>query len=72
MPTQVRAGKTPEAEFIRACGCRWVTSAGYVDVVSASGKRLGSFPSQKILDEFRKLPEEDLRALLLRLRRGVA
>ena len=61
MPTQLRGAKTPEGEFIRACGCQWVTSAGYMDVVSASGKHLGHFPSQKILDTFRKLPEEDRR-----------
>jgi hypothetical protein len=61
VPTQVRSSKTPEGEFIRACGCQWVTSAGYMDVVSASGKHLGHFPSQKILEEFRKLPEEDRR-----------
>ncbi len=61
MPTQIRGGKTPEGEFIRACGCQWVTSAGYMDVVSAGGKHLGHFPSKKILDEFGKLPEEDRR-----------
>ncbi|MEX0702668.1 MAG: hypothetical protein WD069_11280 [Planctomycetales bacterium] len=61
VPTQVRGGKSPEAEFIRACGCQWVTSAGYMDVVTASGAHLGGFPSQKILDEFRKLPEESRR-----------
>lgn len=61
MPTQVRGGKTPEAEFIRRCGCKWVTSSGYTDVVSASGKRLGQFPSRKLLEEFNKLPEEDRR-----------
>jgi hypothetical protein len=61
VPTQVQGGKTPEAEFVRTCGCKWVTSAGYMDVVTASGKHLGHFPSQKILDAFRKLPEEDRR-----------
>ncbi len=61
MPTQIRGSKTPEGEFIRACGCKWVTSAGYMDVVSASGKHLGHFPSQKVLEAFRKLPEEDRR-----------
>jgi hypothetical protein len=61
VPTQIRGAKTPEGEFIRACGCQWVTSAGYMDVVSAGGKHLGHFPSQKILEAFRKLPEEDRR-----------
>jgi hypothetical protein len=32
-----------------------------MDVVSASGKHLGHFPSQKLLDEFNKLPDEDRR-----------
>jgi hypothetical protein len=61
VPTQVRGAKTPEGEFVRACGCQWITSAGYMDVVTASGKHLGHFPSQKILDEFARLPEDDRR-----------
>ena len=61
MPTQVRGAKTPEGEFIRAAGCQWVTSNGYTDVVTASGKHLGRFPSEKILEAFRALPEEDRR-----------
>jgi hypothetical protein len=32
-----------------------------MDVVAAGGKHLGHFPSQKILDEFRKLPEDQRR-----------
>src|SRR5262245_61249501 len=32
-----------------------------MDVVSAGGKHLGHFPSQKVLEAFRRLPEEDRR-----------
>ncbi|MSQ94096.1 MAG: hypothetical protein EXR98_06015 [Gemmataceae bacterium] len=58
MPTWVLRAKNPEGEFLRGCGCQWVTSSGYMDCVSAGGKHLGHFPSAKVLDAFRKLPEE--------------
>src|SRR5439155_18656016 len=58
VPTWGLRAKNPEGEFLRACGCQWVTSSGYMDCLSAGGKRLGHFPSAKVLDEFRKLPEE--------------
>ncbi|MBI2804383.1 MAG: hypothetical protein HYX68_05285 [Planctomycetes bacterium] len=58
MPTWVLRAKNPEGEFLRLCGCQWVTSSGYMDCVSAGGKHLGHFPSAKVLDKFRKLPEE--------------
>jgi hypothetical protein len=61
VPTQLRGAKTPEGEFIRATGCKWVTSAGYMDVVTAGGTHLGHFPSEEILEEFRKLPGSDRR-----------
>jgi hypothetical protein len=61
VPTQLRGAKTAEGEFIRATGCQWVTSAGYMDVVTAGGRHLGRFPSEKMLEEFRSLPEEDRR-----------
>lgn len=58
VPTWVLRAKSPEGEFLRTCGCQWVTSSGYMDCLSAGGTRLGHFPSQKILDAFRNLPEE--------------
>lgn len=59
MPTWVLRSNGPEGDFLRSCGCQWVTSSGYMDCVSASGKHLGHFPSTKILEAFRKLPEEE-------------
>lgn len=59
VPTWVLRSNGPEGEFLRSCGCQWVTSSGYMDCVSASGKHLGHFPSAKILDAFKKLPEEE-------------
>jgi hypothetical protein len=56
VPTWVLRAKNPEGEFLRECGCQWVTSSGYMDCVAAGGKHLGHFPSAKVLDEFRKLP----------------
>ena len=58
MPTDVSRAKGPEGEFLRGAGIdkHWVTSSGYMDCVSAGGKRLGHFPSVKVLDDFRKLP----------------
>ena len=59
VPTWVLRASNPEGEFLRECGCKWVTSSGYMDCVSASGKHLGHFPSAKILEAFRQLPEQD-------------
>ena len=59
MPTWVLRAQNPEGEFLRTCGCQWVTSSGYMDCVSAGGKHLGRFPSAKVLEAFRKLPAED-------------
>lgn len=60
MPTWVLNAKNPEGEFLRACGCKWVTSSGYVNCLTAGGKQLSAgFPSLKVLEEFRKLPEEE-------------
>jgi hypothetical protein len=55
----VLRARNPEGEFLRACGCQWVTSSGYMDCVSAGGKHLGRFPSVKVLEAFHKLPEAD-------------
>jgi hypothetical protein len=70
VPTQIRNSNTPEGEFIRACGCQWVTSSGYMDVVSAGGTHLGHFPSPQILETFRKLPAEDRSPKILDLAPG--
>jgi len=59
VPTWVLRAKNPEGEFLRAAGCQWVTSSGYMDCITATGKHLGHFPSAKILEAFRKLPEEE-------------
>lgn len=53
--------KNPEGEFLRGAGIEkhWVTSSGYMSCVSASGKYLGGPPTAAVLDEFRKLPEDE-------------
>jgi len=59
--TWVCRAKCPEGEFLRGAGIdkRWVTSSGYMNCVSASGKLLGGRASQQVLDEFNKLPESE-------------
>ncbi len=61
VPTELQNAKNPEGEFLRAAGIhkQWVTSAGYMTCVSASGKFLGGAPSAKVLEEFHKLPEAE-------------
>ncbi|MDW8266880.1 MAG: hypothetical protein RMJ52_16285 [Gemmataceae bacterium] len=61
VPTDLCWAKNPEGEFLRSAGInkQWVTSAGYFSCVSVSGKYLGQMASAKVLDEFRKLPEEE-------------
>jgi hypothetical protein len=61
VPTWVCRAKSPEGEFLREAGIdkHWVTSSGYMNCVSASGKLLGGRASQKVLDEFNKLPESE-------------
>jgi len=61
VPTEVCRAKTQEGEFLRGAGIdkHWVTSAGYMSCISASGKYLGSMASTKVLEEFRKLPESE-------------
>lgn len=59
--TEASRWNNPEGEFLRGAGIdkRWVTSAGYMNCVSASGKYLGGMASAKVLEEFRKLPEAE-------------
>ncbi len=61
VPTWVCRAKCPEGEFLRTAGIdkRWVTSSGYMNCVSASGRMLGGRASKKVLEEFAKLPESE-------------
>ncbi len=61
VPTWVCKSESPEGEFLRAASIdkHWVTSSGYMNCVSPSGKLLGGKPSAKVLEEFMKLPEAD-------------
>lgn len=61
VPTQVCRADSPEGEFLRKAGIHkhWVTSSGYMNCVSASGKYLGRMASAKVLEEFQKLPEAE-------------
>lgn len=61
VPTWVCRANCPEGDFLRTAGIdkRWVTSSGYMNCVTASGKLLGGRASQKVLDEFAKLPESE-------------
>lgn len=64
VPTWVCRSKTPEGEFLRRAGIdkHWVTSSGYMNCVSASGKFLGGQPSAKVLDACKQLPESQRKA----------
>lgn len=64
VPTWVCRSPGPEGEFLRGAGIdkRWVTSSGYMHCVSPSGKLLGGRASQKVLEEFRQLPEDERKA----------
>ena len=61
VPTETSGWKNPEGEFLRGAGIdkHWVTSSGYMNCVSASGKYLGGMASARVLEEFRKLPEAE-------------
>lgn len=61
VPTWTARAKGPEGEFLRQAQIdkQWVTSSGYMSCVSASGKKLGYAPSQKVLEDFAKLPESE-------------
>jgi len=62
--TDLFHAKTPEGAFLCGAGIdkQWVSSSGYFSCVSPSGKFLGSFPSDKVLEAFMKLPEADRKA----------
>lgn len=60
VPTELCRDDGPEGKFLRAAGIdeHWVTSSGYMDAVSASGKSLGrGMASEETLAAFRKLPD---------------
>jgi hypothetical protein len=60
VPTQVCRAKSPEGEFLRTASIdkHWVTSNGYMSVVSPGGKYLGA-TAAKGYEEFLKLSEEE-------------
>jgi hypothetical protein len=61
VPTWCCREPGPEGDFLRAAGIdnHWVTSSGYMNCVSASGKLLGRNPSAEVLEAFAKLPEAE-------------
>lgn len=61
VPTWVCRANSPEGAFLQAAGIqnRWVTSSGYMNCVSASGKMLGGRPCEEVLGEFAKLPDAE-------------
>lgn len=61
VPTWVCKAEGPEGEFLRSAGIdkHWVTSSGYMNCVSASGKLLGRKPDAKVLEAFAQLPESE-------------
>jgi hypothetical protein len=61
VPTWVCRARGPEGDFLRGAGVdkQWVTSSGYMTCVSPDGKMLGHAPSARVLEEFRKLPETE-------------
>jgi hypothetical protein len=63
VPTWVCRANSPEGEFLRGAGIdrHWVTSSGYMNCVSASGKLLGGRPSAEVLEAFEKLPDAERR-----------
>jgi hypothetical protein len=69
VPTWVCRADCPEGEFLRTAGIdkRWVTSSGYMNCVTAGGRLLGGRASQKVLDEFAKLPESERRPGVIRV-----
>ncbi len=63
VPTWVCRADSPEGEFLRGADIHhhWVTSSGYMNCVSASGKLLGGRPCAEVLEAFEKLPESERR-----------
>ena len=58
VPTWLARAPGPEGDFLRQAGIdkRWVTSSGYMHCISASGRFLGTRPSDAILQKFNELP----------------
>lgn len=58
VPTWTARAEGPEGEFLRMAGIdqHWVTSSGYMNCVSASGKLLGRRASEEVLAAFAALP----------------
>jgi hypothetical protein len=69
VPTWVCRSKGPEGEFLRGAGIdkHWVTSSGYMNCVSASGKLLGRSPCTEVLQKFADLPEAERKAGAVRV-----
>ena len=61
VPTWVCRADSPEGVFLREANIhkQWVTSSGYMNCVSASGKLLGRRPTTTVLEAFKKLPETE-------------
>jgi hypothetical protein len=62
VPTELCRDDGPEGEFLRAAGIdkHWVTSSGYMDAVSASGRPLGrDMVTNATLEAFARLPEAE-------------
>lgn len=69
VPTWVCRADSPEGEFLRGADIHrhWVTSSGYMNCVSASGKLLGGRPCADVLEAFEKLPESERRTGAVRV-----
>jgi len=69
VPTWVCRVDSPEGEFLRGAGIQnhWVTSSGYMNCVSASGKLLGGQPCAAVLEAFEKLPEAERKPGAIRI-----
>lgn len=63
VPTWACRVPGPEGDFLRGAGIdkHWVTSSGYMNCVSASGKLLGRRPCAEVLEAFEKLPGSERR-----------
>lgn len=61
VPTWVSRSDSPEGQFLREANIdkHWVTSSGYMNCVSASGKLLGGRPCDDVLEAFAELPENE-------------
>lgn len=61
VPTWVARAEGPEGEFLRQAGIdkHWITSSGYMNCVSASGRLLGRRATPEVLEAFHALPEDE-------------